>query len=190
MSFPIIVQCSLFCLFSMPVSRFFQRKTFCIFMHFQTLFWWRSQSAQLTIWKCPFDVLKEALWGAHLGSLTSSFGPFDKTTPFLRVVNKNNKFKPPYFWKQKAKPLFLLTTAVLDIYSFSLRFLHIYSLFAWRKDQHLDACLRYMQNQSVGKHLTLQVVKASCLEVLGAYEEVEGATVEEMETPAVVLLDL
>ena len=24
-------------------------------------------------------------------SLTSSFGPFDKTTPFLRVVNKNNK---------------------------------------------------------------------------------------------------
>ena len=53
-------------------------------------------------------------------------------------------------------------------------------IFAWRKDQHLDACLRYMQNQSVGKHLTLQVVKASCLEVLGAYEEVEGATVEEM----------
>ena len=54
----------------------------------------------------------------------------------------------------------------------------------------LNACLRYKQNQSIGKHLTLQIVKASCLEVLGAYEEVEGATVEEVETPAVVLLDL
>ena len=32
------------------------------------------------------------------------------------------------FWKSKAKPLFLLTTAVLDIYSFCPFFLHIYSL--------------------------------------------------------------
>ena len=89
----------------MPVSRFFQRKTFCIFMHFQTLFWWRSQSAQLTIWKCPFDVLKEALWRAHLGPLTASKRLFDKITLFLRVVNKNNKLKPCYFEKQKEKCL-------------------------------------------------------------------------------------
>ena len=36
----------------------------------------------------------------------------------LRVVNKNNKLNAPYFSKPKAKPLFLLTTAILDIYTF------------------------------------------------------------------------
>ena len=60
--------------------------------------------------------------------MTSSKRLFDKTTLFLRAVNKNNKLKPWYFWKSKAKSLFLLTTAVLDIYSFCPLFLHIYSL--------------------------------------------------------------
>ena len=78
------------------------------------------QRAQLTIWKCPFDVLKEALWRAHLGPLTASFGLFDKTAPILRVVNKNNKSNTPYFSKQKAKLSFLLTTAVSDIYTLLL----------------------------------------------------------------------
>jgi len=50
--------------------------------------------------------------------LTASKRPFDKTTPILRVVNKNNKLNTPYFSKLKVKPLFLLTTAVLDIYTF------------------------------------------------------------------------
>ena len=52
---------------------------------------------------------------------------FDKIINILRVVKKNNKLKTPYFSKLKVKPLFLLTTAVLDIYSFPLPFLHIYS---------------------------------------------------------------
>jgi hypothetical protein len=50
--------------------------------------------------------------------LTASKRPFDKATPILRVVNKNNKLNTPYFSKSKVKPLFLLTTAVLDIYTF------------------------------------------------------------------------
>ena len=50
--------------------------------------------------------------------MTASKRPFDKTTPILRIVNKNNKLNTPYFSKSKAKTLFLLTTAVLDIYTF------------------------------------------------------------------------
>jgi len=50
--------------------------------------------------------------------LTASKRPFDKTIPILRVVNKNNKLATFYFSKSKVKPLFLLTTAILDIYTF------------------------------------------------------------------------
>jgi len=50
--------------------------------------------------------------------LTASKRPFDKSTPILRVVNKNNKLTILYFSKSKVKPLFLFTTAVLDIYTF------------------------------------------------------------------------
>ena len=37
--------------------------------------------------------------------MTASKRPFDKTTPILRVVNKNNKLNTPLFFKIKSKTL-------------------------------------------------------------------------------------
>ena len=63
-------------------------------------------------------IFKEPNLRFESAHLTSSKRLFDKTAPILRVVNKNNKLNTPYFSKLKVKPLFLLTTAVLDIYTF------------------------------------------------------------------------
>ena len=76
--------------------------------------------------------------------MTSSKRPFDKTTPILRVVNKNNNLNPQYFSKQKAKHPFLLTIAVLDIYTFPPPVLHKYSFLRIKTPSFFHEKVRFL----------------------------------------------
>ena len=78
---------------------------FCLLCHVGTrkkqkapLFFMKAVFAYLCIFRAFFRaILKEPNLRFESAHLTSSKRLFDKTTPFLRIVNKNNKLKALYF---------------------------------------------------------------------------------------------